>query len=337
MDKKASKSLDENIITQLTDGYGQPVRNNITAIDKRTTQGATLHGIPAWCPVNIPALTQTLRILEKHLDDAEGRRAKPPAELRDELKAVKQKIFNTGEPCHRSNARRYKQYLERSINEILDIINDASSKHSGLMPQRFDISNAGRFYATGLNLQNCSRLTRTAALHGCYSYDIESCHHAIALHLAEQYGVPCEHLRYYVENKKELRLELANALGGKQWLPMVKMALIAIIYGARKNEYFGTIRETMGAKGYAILFNHHRFAGLFDELQDVFAAMIDNAERQPKTNHVINALGRIDEKATTDEKRAAHILQGIESQALQAVLSVHTSAIVPLHDGWVCT
>jgi hypothetical protein len=44
MDKKASKTINESIVSQITDGHRQPVRKYIAVIDKRTSQGATLHG-----------------------------------------------------------------------------------------------------------------------------------------------------------------------------------------------------------------------------------------------------------------------------------------------------
>ena len=85
------------------------------------------------------------------------------------------------------------------------------------------------------------------------------------------------------------------------------------------------------------MFLHRRFSGLYDELAAIKLAMISRAPTQAKTGHVINALGLIDETATTTNQQFAHLLQGIESKALQAMLGAFESAVLPLHDGVVCT
>ena len=314
---------------------GKAVRPDLLVLDKRKSGGLTLHDVPSWCPVNVQALTEVLSAVVNHLDYEDKKIKIKPTELHEELRAVQDKISTTHKKGTVSHKKKYREYLTRVMNEVRSILELTNS--NGKMPQCYKTSAAGRFYAMGLNLQNCSKLARMAALHGYYSYDIESCHHAIVLSLAEDYGIPCEHLRYYVENKKAFRTELADALGGQEWLPVVKEILIAIIYGAQKNEHFGVIQERLKADKFKDITNHPRFNGLYDELQEIFKVMIDNATRNPKTNLVKNVLGRTDKKAKKDSQQVAHLLQGIESQALQAVLSVHQSTVVPLHDGWVCT
>ena len=327
----------EQLGSSVIERNGKAVRRDLLAIDKRKSGGLTLHDVPGWCPVNVKALTEVLSAVVSHLNYEDEKIDMKPTQLQEELRAVQDKISTTHKKGTVSHKRKYREYLTRVMNEVISILDLANSRHHGLMPQHYKTSAAGRFYATGLNLQNCSRLTRTAALHGYYSYDIESCHHTIVMSMSEDYGIPCEHLQYYVQNKTAFRAELADALGGRQWIPVVKEILIAIIYGAKKNEHFGVIQERLKADKFKVITEHPRFNGLYEELQDIFKVMIEKATRDPETNLVKNALGRTDREAKKDSQQVAHLLQGIESQALQAVLSVHQSTVVPLHDGWVCT
>ncbi len=312
----------------------------ITATRKkeiRTEQ--SLHDVPAWCPVNMTALAKTAEAIGKTLDFIDGKKSSRPEALAIELESIADKIRHSNDKKRsgRTDKAIMRDYLLRVQNELLEIIElSSSAKRYGFMPLRYQQSQAGRWYGLGSpTLQNCTRLARSAALHGFYSFDIESCHHAIVLQIAQSMGIPCENLDYYVKNKKAFRQQVATAIKAPE--ASVKKSLIAMIYGAGINQK-GAISKELTHDKLSKALTIPEFAGLHRELGEIFAAMLEHSGGA-QTGEVVNALGLTEpfSRRGDDQRRlAAHLLQGIESQALQAALSVHKSAIVPLHDGWVC-
>jgi hypothetical protein len=121
--------------------------------------------------------------------------------------------------------------LKANLDEARTLIRQA--EHFGGLPIQYQQSNTGRLYATGVNLQNCKRETRHAALAGCYDYDIAACHFSIMTQMAAKFGLRCTVIDYYVNNKTQIRNELAEAL--RLQVGSIKKVLTAMAYGARQS------------------------------------------------------------------------------------------------------
>jgi hypothetical protein len=335
IEQQLNDTADRSVIK---DGDNKRVKR-ITATRKKETKAGSLHCVPAWCPVNITTLARTAEAVIKTIDFMDGRGSRPKA-LASELESIAEKIRhnNDKKQSQRTDNVIMRDYLSRVLNELTEIIELASSTENyGYMPVRYQQSQAGRWYGLGSpTLQNCTRLARTAALHGYYSFDIESCHHAIVLQIAQSMGIHCENLEYYVSNKENVRQKVAEQIKAPE--SSVKASLIAMIYGAGINPY-GAIAKELTPKKLTLALTIPIFAGLHRELGEIFEAMLEHSGGA-ESGQVINVLGLAEpfSRRKDDQRRlAAHLLQGIESQALQAALSTHKNAIVPLHDGWVCT
>lgn len=107
----------------------------------------------------------------------------------------------------------------------------------------------GRIYYKGINLQNCNKEVRIAALGDHVSYDINAAAYAIKLILVknifDEYGYDFTgsftYTKEYLDHKSEIRNELANVI--HQHMPnhpnplkLVKEAITAIGFGAKLHE-----------------------------------------------------------------------------------------------------
>lgn len=107
----------------------------------------------------------------------------------------------------------------------------------------------GRTYYKGINLQNCSKEVRVAALGDHISYDINAAAYAIKLVLVKDIYDEFGHdftgsftyTKEYLDHKSEIRNELANVI--HQYMPnhpnplkLVKEAITAIGFGAKLHE-----------------------------------------------------------------------------------------------------
>lgn len=291
----------------------------------------SLGSIPAYCPINMDSIGQAQQLISHYLLHLAGKRNFPTThagfigEVRNQYLAEKSW----------EDIRRYLSTTLRQLNGITDLSNGSIKR--GCLPQQFAQSNSGRFYGIGrapsVSLQNCTRLTRRIALTGYYSIDIESCHHSILFQIAKRHGWECSHLEHYVSNKSLVRQDLASYLGITE--QAAKAALIAMIYGAGRCTFDGAFNNLFGSsEKVKKAFDNHRFQSLYDELQALFNLLID---KYTEDYQIKNSLGKVAYLPQDKGSLVAHILQGFEAQALIAALKVHKSAVVPLHDGWICS
>lgn len=229
-------------------------------------------------------------------------------------------------------------YLQELLDEARTIYLLSRNKIApGCVIHRYSQSESGRLYARGVNLQNAYRLVRQAALAGFYDYDIENCHFTILEQMAARYGYECSAIAHYRKNKSSIRCELATDLGVE--VDQVKTALIALVYGAAFSEDEAkAIPQILGSlelaqRAYA---NEH-FRGLRDDVAGARAAILTGYPRSKQT--IRNAVGlTMDVRRHTDLQQLAHLLQGIESQALDAAHRLYADSIVLLqHDGFTST
>ena len=232
-----------------------------------------------------------------------------------------------------------RKYLKELLAEVQTVHHLArNTVVPGCVIHRYAQTESGRLYAHNVNLQNAYRPVRQAALHGLYDFDIENCHYSILNQMAARHGHQCGAIKHYLDNKPKVRQSLAAEFGisAKQ----VKNALIALIYGASFSENPKmALPKILGSVGLAIAFYENP---LFKELGlDIKAARsaILSGQEIYRGNIIKNlrglSMGRRDHH---DRQLLAHLLQGVESVALEAAHELYASQIVLLqHDGFTAT
>lgn len=146
------------------------------------------------------------------------------------------------EQLHYQNATIQKYHQEASL------ISQIAEYFGGKFPQIINESNFGRRYYKGMNLQNCSKVVRHAALGDCYEYDLNASVYAIKLNICSVID-PTKKFTYtseYIENggkyKDSIRKRLAKSCFGidesfeyfDDRLAVIKRAITAIGFGATK-------------------------------------------------------------------------------------------------------
>ena len=153
---------------------------------------------------------------------------------------------------------------------------------AGHVAIRYEMCSTGRLFAGDRSLQNLPTELRAAALCGMFDFDIETCHFTIFRQLAERLGVAVPAIVRYIENKKATRQGLVDRIGITP--EQVKMALNAIIYGARtaldertwihESEIAKTQRE-IGKDAARRLFADPTFVAIRDDLRKGRRAILD--------------------------------------------------------------
>lgn len=229
---------------------------------------------------------------------------------------------------------RFDRYLLRVLAEIKTLLAIGISYDGRAgMPQRFRQSQAGRWCGQGFNLQNCTKITRNFALHGFTDFDINACHHAIALNYANINMLACNALCQYLKDKQSYRAELAKDLGVS--IEQIKQLLLAMIFGAKLDKR-GEIYKILGETAFNVAIQHSKLKMLASELGRISRDMVENAD--VVDGQLINAMGLSLSVADSNHRQhAAFLFQGIESLMLKAAIRSHNGAVIlPLHDGWVC-
>lgn len=151
-------------------------------------------------------------------------------------------FIHGNEQLHYQNATIQKYHQEASL------ISQIAEYFGGKFPQIINESKFGRRYYKGMNLQNCSKVVRHAALGDCYEYDLNASVYAIKLNICSEID-PTRKFTYtseYIENggkyKDSIRKRLAKTCFGidenfeyfDDRLSVIKRAITAIGFGATK-------------------------------------------------------------------------------------------------------
>lgn len=214
---------------------------------------------------------------------------------------------------------------------------DCMEEGGGRFPVVYREHSTGRLYADGaLNLQTVPREVRRAALHGCWTYDLENAHYSILRQLAARLGMETPRIDAYLNAKTQTRQELAEHAG----IPVsaAKAILIALIYGASiyaKGDDSAMVQEA-GRDGAERLRGCKTLQLLHGEVQHLAGAVVAQYKAKGKQGRLINDMGRQYEGENDKAKQLAFILQGIEARILCEVIERHPHQLrVILHDGWV--
>ena len=197
---------------------------------------------------------------------------------------------------------------------------------------------SGRIFGSGLCLQNVVREVRQAALRGCYDYDISNAHPTIIVQLADRIGLAMPAMQRFLDNKKLIRETIARDVGIT--VAEAKQSLISICYGVRRSLYSeSTIPELIGVERAKLLYQHPEWAGLVDEVRAVRDPIIRSMKRH--MGRLVNPFGKSmvtgKGKARKIDSEFAHIVQGCEAWALNAIIDAYgfDSLLLLVHDGWI--
>lgn len=230
---------------------------------------------------------------------------------------------------------------EHLINQTLWMLTKVKANKSGCMPTTYIQSNGGRLYAEdALNLQNCSRIIRKAALVDHYDIDIENCHYVLLAQMSKRIGIITPTIDHYIRHKKVMRKEVAAFFGCTE--DMAKEILIALIYGSNLTSYgvlskLNITRDEVDIPGSWI-------DKLAKEIVMVSKHVVnDYIARTPGHFKIENEAGmktktKIDKTKTVKRsKLLAFILHGAESLILQHMIRFLGNNVVLLqHDGVTC-
>ena len=109
-----------------------------------------------------------------------------------------------------------------------------------MLNQRYSLTNSGRLYAKGVNLQNAPNIVTDAALSGCWEYDFESCHFTIFAQLAESIGIQCTAISHYLDHKREVCNTIAVDVG----LSSKQVKVCSVEQQAGFNKRIEALRQT---------------------------------------------------------------------------------------------
>ena len=268
------------------------------------------------------------------------------------------------------NARSESHYKDKIMNQILaaDTIIGIAELHNGYLPQYIERSLAGRYYYKGVNLQNCPKYVRYAALGRGYQHDISAASYTLMfeLYIAVLKGDLCRseierqyaHIHRYVKKggKKNVRSVVATDLCETEaeyegMLVQVKTALAAIGFGAKASSNFwlangklksGALSGIFGTNDLTNKFLKHRYIkglledlkwmnkGLYEYYQDV------NFDRFEGERPLHAAKGKT---KVPMGKAMAHLYQGLESEVLDSAREImgHSNVLLLVHDALITT
>ena len=233
---------------------------------------------------------------------------------------------------------RGKDLLE--ILSVLRLLRISNNEHCpGFIPVCYEQKSSGRIFEILTGFQNTPREVRNAALEGSWDYDISNCHFSILGQWGEKAGIATHAIDDYLVNKKTIRNRLAAQC--KVEVALIKESLIALLYGASQSykPEFSSVSRSMGEAATTIFMKDPFIKLLNADIRRVRRPIVGSLRRHG--GGVGNVLGVFtpaveDRKKKSDAQLLCHALQGIEAQALRAVLKHYGDEILlPMHDGWV--
>ena len=205
--------------------------------------------------------------------------------------------------------------------------------HQGVIPVSYQQVSTGRVFDVHWYLQCTPREVLSAALDGLWDYDLANAHYSIAYQWAQRLGLRACAIGEYLDHKREVRLTLSRDC--RIAIDDIKECLIGILYGAilHTDPRYSSIADLVG-RAPAQRFKDHPFVkALADDVRRIRKPIVESLPKH--AGRIGNAAG-VYVQPSTIGKALCHALQGVEVQALQAVVKAHGSDIVLLmHDGWV--
>lgn len=210
-----------------------------------------------------------------------------------------------------------------------------------VLAQTYIEAPSGRLYAEDrINLQNCNREVKRAALRGQWEYDFENCHWSLLNQMASRIGLELHNIRNYLADKKGWREQIALATGIS--VDDAKKCLIAMIYGAtiERDDPQLAIPSIIGTEATVRLRQCERMVALHDDVKAARSRILRDYAARSGKRRLVNDAGRDFDptgvpKGKMPAAQLAHLLQGAESEALRACMDVAGSSLTLLqHDGF---
>ena len=112
---------------------------------------------------------------------------------------------------------------------------------------------------------------------------------------------------------------------------------VGSMYGARTSVWHtNAIPETIGQEAAKRLYSDPEFAGFADDIKKGRTLILQKWPKQRTT--LVNAVNKRVSLKAKPEEVLAHLMQGVEAQALKRVMELYPNEVVLLmHNGWVCT
>lgn len=305
---------------------------------------------------------------------------KAPQAVRSKMKSAKKRICNSTRfrntslrPSVSINGESVRKFYEAAMRRVedkepdvkriqreatqalamLDLAKRYGAPDGYTMPNTYVESTKGRLHGEGsLNLQNCVRGLRKAALKGCHDVDVENCHWTILYQLAKRRGIDSPSIQKYLEHTKSTRKQISKDV--EITIADAKFILLAMIYGAplRKSHryHLSSIQRRVGLPAMSRVTNHPIILDLKNDLQRASKAILAFAKKDSsKPGFIINAAGhqlRIREpgdamqpskfKKPKPSRQMAHLLQGQESEILRVCMEWCDNVVIAQHDGFTC-
>jgi hypothetical protein len=255
------------------------------------------------------------------------------------------------------------RYRERVLSRLVALSNSALGERRHV-PIRYREEPCGRAFVIGVNLQSAPRDIRDAALHGNWDLDLSNCHYSLLFQLAAKVGVELPEVRWYLENKKDLRDGLALRVGIS--LDEAKACLIVLIYGVRLTLWADAdVPKLIGRARARKLYADPQYRALRADVQRARKAVLRAAERgairlttgsgpalrvaevrKLAEGRLFNAVGGSITLLETEGRRKgkrrapaellAHIQLGLEAKIIRVIVDAHADDVLLLmHDGLV--
>lgn len=203
--------------------------------------------------VELGSTSQTPReafdtMYNKYTAELEKLRTDPDSELIDwvpinqlSLRAfIKGNLDAQSQPSHTEHLSTLRQNYVWAKTILLCAEYMEQQGWGSLIPQIANESDFGRRYYSGLNLQNCPKLVRTAALGNCYQYDLNASVYAWRYNFVRAINskIKMPYTLEYIDEKDQRRQQLAEKLdipikSLKNKINIIKTLITAIGFGSR--------------------------------------------------------------------------------------------------------
>lgn len=202
------------------------------------------------------------------------------------------------------------------------------------LPITYEQKSTGRVFEVFSFIQCCPREVLSAALTGNWDYDIANAHFSILGQWAKRLGHSVDSIDHYLREKKLVRQTLSEDCRAP--IGYIKESLIAILYGGilHTDPRFSSIADLLGKECATKFVNHPIVQGIKGDLTKVKKAIVNDLPRH--AGKIGNSLGVYAALDSNTPNALCHGLQGVEAQALKAVVQAYgENIILTMHDGWV--
>lgn len=226
--------------------------------------------------------------------------------------------------------------FERVVNMIGKVSRLTMTEAAGAdrMAHHYEEARSGRLYPIGISLASAQTVVKDAALTGNWEYDIANCHYAILAQMAEKSGHECPAIADYLERKDDTRSAIATQAGIT--VRQAKTCLVALMYGARASTWHeNAIPTEIGVEAAERLYLSPVFKALTADIERARDVILSRCATTPK-GWKVNAFGKAISGEGNKAQQMAHLLQGVEAKALQAVINSYPDDVILVqHDGFV--